>query len=68
MHSPVHNHDKGFSKRGFSSEQKAQKQQQKSAAQGGRYSSFSEMGNKAKELNYTDPASLSPLLCSSASL
>lgn len=35
-------------------------------AQGDRYSSFSGVGNKAKELNYTDPASLIPPLCSSA--
>lgn len=34
--------------------------------QGDRYSRFSGVGNKAKELNYTDPASPIPLLCSSA--
>lgn len=66
MHSLVLNHDKP--KRGFPFEQKARKQQQNSAAQAGRCSSFSGMGNKAKELNDSDPASVSPLLCSSAPL
>lgn len=36
--------------------------------QGDGYKNYSGMGNKAKGLNDTDPASLIPLLCSSALL